>query len=161
MRKFHQSQKPMHQGYNPVHAAVAIKALHEEILNLRVMCSLNVDGDVYLNQLASMAYVLGLGAEVAVHLDKQSPLARSMHGALRSVLQMVQEGGRWREPFAFPISEALLQAQQLCIEWPALALSFNPGAIELSNAIRNNRADLSAIAGAEIYQEEQKERATS
>lgn len=161
MRKFHQSQKSMHQGYNPVRAAVAIKALHEEILNLRVMCSLNVDGDVYLNQLASMAYVLSLGAEVAVHLDKQSPLARSMHGALRSVLQMVQGGGRWREPFAFPISEALLQAQQLCIEWPTLALSFNPGAIELSNDIRNNRADLSAIAGAEIYQEEQKERATS
>ena len=154
MRKFHQARKNQHQGYNPIRAAYAIKAQDDNILNMRVMCALNVEGDVYFEQLASMAYVLALGAEIAVHLDKQSTQARSLHGALRTVLQMVQEGGRWREPFALPISDALLQAQQLCKQHPAMGLQFNPGAIELSDAIRTGRADLSAIAGAEIYQEQ-------
>ena len=154
MPKFYQTRKPPHRGYNPVGAAIAIKTQEEHILNLRTMCALNVEGDIYIEQLASMAYVLALGAEVAVHLDKQSNQARRLHGALRSVLQMVQEGGKWREPFAYPISEALQAASQLCKQQPVLGLRFNPGAIELSEAIKAGRADLSAIAGAEIYQEQ-------
>lgn len=154
MRNFYQQRKQQHQGYNPVRAAFAIKAQDDHILNMRVLCALSVEGDINIEHLASQAYVLAIGAEIAVHLDKHSSLARSIHGALRSVLQMVQDGGKWREPFALPISNALQQAQQLCKAHPALGLQFNPGAIELSNAIRAGKADLSAIAGAEIYQKQ-------
>lgn len=154
MRKFHKAKKLQHQGFNPIRAAYAVKAQNDNILNLRVMCALNQDGDVFIEQLANMAYVIALGAEIAVHLDKQSPAARSLHGALRSILQMVQDGGRWCRAFSLPVSDALEQSNALCKAHPDLGLSFNPGAIELSDAIRTGRADMSAIAGAEIYLEQ-------
>ena len=142
--------------YNPVAAAVVDQQLREHITDIRITALMLSDGDEARDLLASYACVLGVGAEVAVTIDRQSAEARRLHGGLRTVISMVVDGGAlWQSCYALTLQDLIHEAQQLLLNNRRLALQLMPAAQELATNILQGTVRADAVAGAEIYKESQ------
>lgn len=146
-------RRPRYCGPNPVMTAVASEQQRQLNLNLGVLVALADDGQEQRKLLASLAAIISIGAEIAVHVNKSHPLARRMHGTLRTITQMALDGCRWRQAHALVIAEDLETARQLAKDFPQIGLAAAPASQALAQDILNNRLHPNAIAGAEIYQE--------
>ncbi len=102
--------------------------------------------------LAQAAWVIGMGAEVALHVHgTDAAVTRTLHGMLRTLLTLCRQGYCWRTRYAQPLNDALGQAHALLMQHDRMAWQFQPGADFLSHRIRTRAVDGSEVAGAEIY----------
>lgn len=142
------------RGPNPVTAAVAIEQQRQLNLDLGVLVALADDGQEHRELLANLAAIIGIGAEIAVHVNKDHPVARRLHGTLRTITQMALNDCRWKATHALVIAEDLDTAHQLAQDYPQIGLAAAPACQALARAILNGTLPPDAIAGAEIYREE-------
>lgn len=155
-RPRHRRHRPMHEipAYrNPVAAAVARESMRDAARAERIATLMMIDGEDATEALAHHAWIIGLGAEVALQVvGTEHPALRRLHGALRSVAAMcLHHGYCWRADHAMPLEAALAEAHELITRHPAQAARFTRDADFLAWAITQHKLPPDAIAGAELY----------
>ncbi|WP_029524839.1 hypothetical protein [Polaromonas glacialis] len=143
---------------NPVGRAVIAKeevdsvtALMTSVTGISTRVYFTQDGDCDRLLLSHLTLVLGVGAEVALALAKHHPESKRLHAALRTVVQMSVDGGRWNSTQAKILHEAAQLATEVFLTQPAHGARTFPGVFELAMKVRHGTARMADVAGAEIY----------
>ena len=137
---------------NPVLRAVVTEGMRKTLADIAIKAHLTPDGDVDRFLIAEFAFVIGLGAEVAIAMQDEQR-ARRLHSALRTLLGMSVNGGRWQAAQSARMYELACEANKLAIDNVDLALPRYVGARNLSDAIAAGNARMEDVAGVEIYAE--------
>jgi hypothetical protein len=116
--------------------------------------------DKALHLLASLGWMIGLGASVAHSVDPGSILARRLHGALRTVQGMCLAGYTWRSSNAPALELAAVDSHELLLAHAEIALAARPEANYLRDRICSRTVSAADVAGAELYQATAEETAT-
>lgn len=135
---------------NPVLRAVVTEGMRKTLADIAIKAHLTPDGEVDRVLIAEFAFVIGLGAEVAIAMQDEQR-ARRLHSALRTLLGMSVNGGRWQAAQSARMYELACEANKLAIDNVDLALSRYEGARDFSNAIASGKARMDAVASVEIY----------
>ncbi len=137
---------------NPVLRAVVTEGMRKTLADIAIKAHLTPDGGIDRVMIAEFAFVIGLGAEVAIAMQDEQR-ARRLHSALRTLLGMSVNGGRWQAAQSARMYELACEANKLAIDNVDLALPRYVGARNLSDAIASGKARMDAVAGVEIYAE--------
>ena len=137
---------------NPVLRAVVTEGMRKTLADIAIKAHLTPDGEVDRFLIAEFAFVIGLGAEVAIAMQDEQR-ARRLHSALRTLLGMSVNGGRWQAAQSARMYELACEASKLSIDNVDLALPRYVGARNLSDAIAAGTARMDDVAGVEIYAE--------
>ena len=137
---------------NPVLRAVVTEGMRKTLADIAIKAHLTPDGEVDRFLIAEFAFVVGLGAEVAIAMQDEQR-ARRLHSALRTLLGMSVNGGRWQAAQSARMYELACEANKLAIDNVDLALPRYVGARNLSDAIAAGNARMEDVAGVEIYAE--------
>ena len=137
---------------NPVLRAVVTEGMRKTLADIAIKAHLTPDGEVDRFLIAEFAFVIGLGAEVAIAMQDEQR-ARRLHSALRTLLGMSVNGGRWQAAQSARMYELACEANKLAIDNVDLALPRYVGARNLSDAIAAGNARMEDVAGVEIYAE--------
>lgn len=147
-------KRQQYRGPNPVMAAIAVENQRQLNLTLGALITLADDGQEQRDLIANLASIIGVGAEIAINVNKDHPAARRLHGTLRTLTAMALDGCRWRKASALVIAEDLETSHQLAQDYPKIGLAAAPACQALARAILNDTLPPDAIAGDEIYREE-------
>ena len=147
MRKIKRKSKT-----NPVLRAVVTEGMRKTLVDIAIKAHLTPDGGIDRILIAEYAFVIGLGAEVAIAMQDEQR-ARRLHSALRTLLGMSVNGGRWQAAQSARMYELACEANKLAIDNVDLALPRYVGARNLSDAIAAGTARMDDVAGVEIYAE--------
>ena len=137
---------------NPVLRAVVTEGMRKTLADIAIKAHLTPDGEVDRFLIAEFAFVIGLGSEVAIAMQDEQR-ARRLHSALRTLLGMSVNGGRWQAAQSARMYELACEANKLAIDNVDLALPRYVGARNLSDAIAAGNARMEDVAGVEIYAE--------
>lgn len=137
---------------NPVLRAVVTEGMRKTLADIAIKAHLTPDGEVDRFLIAEFAFVIGLGAEVSIAMQDEQR-ARRLHSALRTLLGMSVNGGRWQAAQSARMYELACEANKLAIDNVDLALPRYVGARNLSDAIAAGTARMDDVAGVEIYAE--------
>ena len=137
---------------NPVLRAVVTEGMRKTLADIAIKAHLTPDGGIDRVLIAEFAFVIGLGAEVAIAMQDEQR-ARRLHSALRTLLGMSVNGGRWQAAQSARMYELACEANKLAIDNVDLALPRYVGARNLSDAIAAGNARMEDVAGVEIYAE--------
>ena len=137
---------------NPVLRAVVTEGMRKTLADIAIKAHLTPDGGIDRVLIAEFAFVIGLGAEVAIAMQDEQR-ARRLHSALRTLLGMSVNGGRWQAAQSARMYELACEANKLAIDNVDLALPRYVGARNLSDAIAAGKARMEDVAGVEIYAE--------
>lgn len=137
---------------NPVLRAVVTEGMRKTLADIAIKAHLTPDGEVDRFLIAEFAFVIGLGAEVAIAMQDEQR-ARRLHSALRTLLGMSVNGGRWQAAQSARMYELACEANKLAIDNVDLALPRYVGARNLSDSIAAGTARMDDVAGVEIYAE--------
>ena len=137
---------------NPVLRAVVTEGMRKTLADIAIKAHLTPDGGIDRVMIAEFAFVIGLGAEVAIAMQDEQR-ARRLHSALRTLLGMSVNGGRWQAAQSARMYELACEANKLAIDNVDLALPRYVGARNLSDAIAAGTARVDDVAGVEIYAE--------
>ena len=135
---------------NPVLRAVVTEGMRKTLADIAIKAHLTPDGEVDRFLIAEFAFVIGLGAEVAIAMQDEQR-ARRLHSALRTLLGMSVNGGRWQAAQSARMYELACEANKLAIDNVDVALPRYVGARNLSDAIAAGNARMEDVAGVEIY----------
>ena len=138
---------------NPVAAAIARANMAAQMRDFAIAIYLANDGQPERETLAHLGWLIGLGAEMAAQTQPGSPLAKQLHAALRTVLQMSADGARWQSAQAGILEQAAQSAQRLALNHASMAERLVPDADWIANRIRAGTATVGDVAGAEVYAE--------
>lgn len=111
--------------------------------------------DQAVHLLSHLAWLIGLGAELAHALQPAGPEARRLHGALRQVVDLcvMGRGYTWRTEHAPALERAAVDSHSLLLTHPEAAVQLMPGANYLSGRVRSRTLVAGDVAGAELYRE--------
>ena len=137
---------------NPVLRAVVTEGMRKTLADIAIKAHLTPDGGIDPILIAEFAFVIGLGAEVAIAMQDEQR-ARRLHSALRTLLGMSVNGGRWQAAQSARMYELACEANKLAIDNVDVALPRYVGARNLSDAIAAGNARMEDVAGVEIYAE--------
>ena len=151
-RKLNQAhQSPVGRAIAKQAMASALAEMHKHLTRISIKAYLTPDGEPAPVLLGDLALMLGIGAEIGMHRVPNAPETRKMHAALRTVLQMGVNGGRWMAAQAKVLHDAAALAMTAFEACPELGVTMFPGAAMLAHDIRMGTARMDAIAGAELY----------
>lgn len=137
---------------NPVAAAIGRQQMASQMRSLAIGIYLTPDGERDPELLARLAWLIGLGADVAANTTPRSADAKRLHAALRTVLHMAVHGdARWQAAQAGVVEQAAQLAHAIALKHSALALQLAPALNVLANRIRQGVATMDDVAGAELY----------
>lgn len=134
---------------NPVAKAIAVRQIHQHLRNIQTLAYVLDDGEDAADQLGHMAWIIGLGTEVAFAV--QHPRTRMLHGALRTVHAMALAGYRWQAAQAPVVDAALGESATLITTHADIAWTMLAGAELLAHRISTRTTHRDDVAGAEIY----------
>lgn len=135
---------------NPVAKAIAVQQIHQHLRGIQTLAYLLQDGEDAASELAHMAWILGLGCEVAFSLHDDQ-LARQLHSALRTVHGLALDGYRWKASVAPMVDTQLSVAARLITEQANTAWTMLAGAEWLAHRITTRTTAWGDVAGVEIY----------
>ncbi len=139
-------------GAHPIAKAIAIQQMASNLRTVKLALYTLVDGEPARKVLAHLAWLVGIGSEVAANLTPGTPEAKRLHAALRTVVHMSEQGGLWQANQAPTLELALQASQALILAHPNAALQVAPGAQFLCSLVERGKATLANVAGAELYQ---------
>lgn len=134
---------------NPLAKSIAVRQIEQHLRDIQMLAYMLADGEEAAKQLAHMAWIIGLGAEVSFSLA--SPRARVLHGALRTVHGMALAGYRWRTMHAPAVDQALAESSALITTHADTAWTMLAGAEWIAHRISTRTTAPEDVAGAEIY----------
>lgn len=136
---------------HPVAATVALNRMRNHLRTVGIEIFLMQEGENARGLLSHLGWMIGLGAEIAATVTPHSPQARTLHGALRTLLQTVVDGATWRSDQAEPLWQAASQSQQLLVDHPQVGMAAQASADYLAQRIKDGTACMADVAGAEVY----------
>jgi len=148
------AQSPLTKAVTAQQIAQCIAMTDDHLLRISTRAYLADDGERDVEMLAVLAVLLGIGAEIGINVDEDAPQTRRMHAALRTVLQMSVDGGRWRASQAKVLHEAAALATAAFKAHPLIGFAHFRGAQELGDKILLGTARMSHVVGAEVYKKE-------
>lgn len=134
---------------SPVARAIAqreLVELHRQVSDLRLACLMVDHGSEQRELLASLALVIGVGAEVAAVQSVLGDNRAGLHQSLAEVVRMGCSGGLWDASWAAQLALALEVSAELMMENTRHAVQVMPGARELAADIKAGRVRLDAVA---------------
>ena len=138
---------------SPVARAIAkreIQELHRQVQEVALVCLAVEHGTEQRELLASLAFMIGIGAEVAAVASVQGDNRAGLHQSLAEVLRMACDGGRWDESWAAQLHIALEVSAELMMDNTHHAALVLPGARELAADVRAGRIRPDAIVPFEM-----------
>lgn len=136
---------------NPIARAVAKRRMGSLLADIAIKAHLTADGQVDRDLIANLAFIIGLGAEVSVRLDNDLDRTKRLHAALRTLLAMSVDGGRWQAAQTSRLYGLAKEGQALAIDHVNLGMQAHPAASALSARIAEGVATMADVAGAEVY----------
>lgn len=143
---------------SPVGRAIAraetarrLAELHRHIVSFNVSIYLADDGAPAAELLANLAWILAIGTQVSLQNATDQSDTRRIHAALRTVVQMSVDGGRWQAGQARVLHEAAELAKVVVLAHNDQALAAIENAAWLAGRIQRGQARLTDVAGSEIY----------
>lgn len=147
-------RKANHAASHPVARAIALARMRSHMTTVGVDIYLRTEGEASLDLLSHLAWLIGIGAEIAANVAPGQLEARRLHGALRSVIQMAAAGGAWKSALATTLHKAADDAKALLVKHPDLGLQFVPSGDFIAAKVKAGQVSLDDVAGAEIYQQQ-------
>ena len=138
---------------SPVARAIAkreIQELHRQVQEVALVCLAVEHGTEQRELLANLAFMLGIGAEVAAVVPVQGDNRAGLHQSLAEVLRMACDGGRWDESWAAQLHVALELSAELMMDNTHHAALVLPGARELAADVKAGRIWPDAIVPFEM-----------
>ena len=138
---------------SPVARAIAkreIQELHRQVQEVALVCLAVEHGTEQRELLANLAFMLGIGAEVAAVVPVQGDNRAGLHQSLAEVLRMACDGGRWDESWAAQLHIALELSAELMMDNTHHAALVLPGARELAADVKAGRIRPDAIVPFEM-----------
>lgn len=111
---------------------------------------MTADGEPARDLLAHLGWVIGIGAEIAALVAPGNAQAKRLHAALRTVIQLGIDDA-WQAAQAGVLSDAANEAKDLLVRHANLGLDLVPSGDYIASRIRDGLAQLTDVAGAEIY----------
>ena len=138
---------------SPVARAIAkreIQELHRQVQEVALVCLAVEHGTEQRELLANLAFMLGIGAEVAAVVPVQGDNRAGLHQSLAEVLRMACDGGRWDESWAAQLHVALELSAELMMDNTHHAALVLTGARELAADVKAGRIWPDAIVPFEM-----------
>ena len=138
---------------SPVARAIAkreIQELHRQVQEVALVCLAVEHGTEQRELLANLAFMIGIGAEVAAVVPVQGDNRAGLHQSLAEVLRMACDGGRWDESWAAQLHVALELSAELMMDNTHHAALVLPGARELAADVKAGRIWPDAIVPFEM-----------
>lgn len=151
-RKHHNTDRHAMIKSNPIAVAMAKHKMRSHLRTISIEIFLLQEGEFAKGLIAHIAWVIGLGAEIAAQTNPGSAQAKRLHSMLRNVVQLAIDGCTWRVELAEPIHQASQAAGDLLMKHADLAMACVPDADYIASRIDNAEIQMSDIAGAEVYQ---------
>lgn len=138
---------------SPVARAIAkreLQALHAQMAAIGDRCLQVAHESEQRELLASLAFMIGVGAEVAAVVPVLGDNRAGLHQALEEVVRMACDGCRWRGPWAAQLHLAMEVSAEVMMDDTVLAMRVIPGARALAADISTGRIKPDAIAPLEM-----------
>ena len=130
---------------SPVGRAIALREVRAEMTSVGLRCLLVDDGSEQRGLLASLAFMLGIGAEVAAVVDVDGDNRAGLHQSLAEVVDMACDGCLWRSSWGTQLQTALEISGDLMLANSKLAVMLLPGARGLADDVAAGRIRPDAI----------------
>ena len=134
---------------SPVARAIAkreLQALHAQMAAVGDRCLQVAHESEQRELLASLAFMIGVGAEVAAVIPVLGDNRAGLHQALEEVVRMACDGCKWSAPWAAQLHLALEISAEVMMDDTILAMRVIPGAKDLAEDIMTGRIRPDAIA---------------
>lgn len=138
---------------SPVARAIAkreIQELHRQVQEVALVCLAVEHGTEQRELLANLAFMIGIGTEVAAVVTVQGDNRAGLHQSLAEVLRMACDGGRWDESWAAQLHLALELSAELMMDNTHHAALVLPGARGLAADVKAGRIRPDAIVPFEM-----------
>lgn len=138
---------------SPVARAIAkreLQALHAQMAAIGELCLQVAHESEQRELLASLAFMIGVGAEVAAVVPVLGENRAGLHQALGEVVRMACDGCRWSAPWAAHLHLAVEVSAEVMMDDTVLAMRVIPGARALAADITTGRIKPDAIAPLEM-----------
>lgn len=133
---------------SPVARAIAkreLQALHAQMTEIGIRCLQVAHASEQRELLASLAFMIGVGAEVAAVVPVLGDNRAGLHQALEEVVRMACDGCRWSAPWAAHLHLAMEVSAEVMMDDAVMAMRVMPGARELADDIITGRIRPDAI----------------
>jgi hypothetical protein len=130
----------------PVGRALALRALRQDMLDIGLACLAVEHASEQRALLSRLAFMIGIGAELAAAFPVQGDNRAGMHQALAEVVRMACDGCTWDAAWAAQMQLALEIAGELMLEHSHHALRMLPSARALADDIAAGRVRADAVA---------------
>ncbi|ADU98995.1 hypothetical protein [Alicycliphilus denitrificans] len=130
----------------PVGRALALQALRRDMLDIGLACLAVEHGSEQRALLARLAFMIGIGAELAAALPVPGDNRAGMHQALAEVVRMACDGCAWDAAWAAQLQLALEISGELMLEHSSHAMRVLPGARALADDIAKGNIRPDAVA---------------
>lgn len=137
---------------NLVANAVARATMRSHGRTVGIELFLTNEGEQAKGLLAHLAWIVGMGAEIALQELEGSETARRQHTVLRNLVQLAVNDCRWRAVLAEPIWAAVQEASELLMRFPLAGLRAQAGADFLAARVRAGAVQVDDVAGVELCQ---------
>ena len=134
---------------SPVARAIAkreLMALQAQMAEMGSRCLQVAHESEQRELLASLAFMIGVGAEVAAVIPVLGDNRAGLHQALEEVVRMACDGCKWSAPWAAQLHLALEISAEVMMDDTILAMRVIPGAKDLAEDIMAGRIRPDAIA---------------
>ena len=138
---------------SPVAQAIArreVLAMQATVRGLALACMYAEHGSEQRELLAKVAFIVGVGAEVAAVVPVAGDNRAGLHQALAEVVRMACDGARWDASWAAQVSLALEVSAEVMLQDAVRATAVAPGASELAADVRAGRVRLDAVAPLDV-----------
>lgn len=119
----------------PMMALMVRKNMQPDVVNLGLHCLMTDHQTAQPELLARLAYLLGMGAEIARAIPVSGENRPGLHQALATVVDMAVDGHRWDSSWGAQLSHAVDISIDLFCSYRNLASQFEPGARLLSHDV--------------------------
>lgn len=131
---------------SPVGRALAVQAMRQDMLDIGLACLAVEHGSEQRALLARLAFMIGIGAELAATFPMQGYNRAGMHQALAEVVAMACNGCTWDAGWSAQLQLALEIAGDLMLEHHHHAMRVLPSARALADDISAGRIREDAVA---------------
>ncbi len=119
----------------PMMALMVRKRMQSDVVELGVHCLMTDHHTAQPELLARLAYLIGMGAEIARAIPVAGNNRPGLHQALAAVVKMAVDGHRWDASWGAQLSHAVEISIDLFCSYRNLASQFEPGARLLSRDV--------------------------
>lgn len=134
----------------PMMALMVRKNMQPDVVNLGLHCLMTDHQTAQPELLARLAYLLGMGAEIARAIPVAGENRPGLHQALATVVGMAVDGHRWDASWGAQLSHAVDISIDLFCSYCNLARRFEPGARLLSRHVMAGTVSADVIGPVEF-----------